>query len=64
LIGRAISRHPSAYTYLPESVEAFPSPDAFTQLLRDCGFSTVRVVPLTLGVVYMFVAAKGNADAV
>ena len=44
-IGRAISRHPSAYTYLPASVEAFPSPDAFGQLLRDCGFSAVRTVP-------------------
>jgi demethylmenaquinone methyltransferase/2-methoxy-6-polyprenyl-1,4-benzoquinol methylase len=64
LIGRAISRHPSAYTYLPESVQAFQSPEAFGQLLRDCGFSAVRVVPLTLGVVYMFVAAKGNAGAV
>jgi demethylmenaquinone methyltransferase/2-methoxy-6-polyprenyl-1,4-benzoquinol methylase len=57
LIGRAISRHPSAYTYLPESVEAFPTPEAFVQVLRDCGFSAVRVVPLTFGVVYMFVAA-------
>jgi demethylmenaquinone methyltransferase/2-methoxy-6-polyprenyl-1,4-benzoquinol methylase len=59
LIGRAISRHPSAYTYLPASVEAFPSPDAFLQLLRDSGFGTVRAVPLTFGVVYMFIAIKG-----
>ena len=36
-IGRAISRHPSAYTYLPESVEAFPSPEAFVQQLRTAG---------------------------
>jgi demethylmenaquinone methyltransferase/2-methoxy-6-polyprenyl-1,4-benzoquinol methylase len=64
LIGRAISRHPSAYTYLPASVEAFPSPEAFVQVLRGCGFSAVRAVPLTLGVVYMFVASKGNAGAV
>jgi demethylmenaquinone methyltransferase/2-methoxy-6-polyprenyl-1,4-benzoquinol methylase len=64
LIGRAISRHPSAYTYLPASVEAFPSPEAFVQLLRDCGFSSVRAVPLTMGVVYMFVATRGNAGAV
>ncbi len=64
LIGRAISRHPSAYTYLPQSVEAFPSPDAFEQLLRDCGFSAVRRHALTFGVVYLFVATKGNAPAV
>lgn len=57
-IGRLVSRHPSAYTYLPASVEAFPSPEDFSQLLRDAGFGTVRAVPLTFGVVYMFVAVK------
>jgi demethylmenaquinone methyltransferase / 2-methoxy-6-polyprenyl-1,4-benzoquinol methylase len=63
LIGRAISHHPSAYTYLPASVEAFPSPEAFVQELRENGFSTVEAVPLTLGVVYMFTAVKGVAGA-
>ena len=58
LIGRLISKHPSAYTYLPASVEAFPSPEEFSQHLRDAGFGTVRAVPLTFGIVYMFVAVK------
>ena len=58
LIGRVVSKHPSAYTYLPASVEAFPSPEEFSQQLRDAGFGTVRAVPLTFGVVYMFVAVK------
>ena len=44
-IGRAISGHPSAYTYLPESVEAFSSPEAFVQQLRAAGFATARAVP-------------------
>jgi demethylmenaquinone methyltransferase/2-methoxy-6-polyprenyl-1,4-benzoquinol methylase len=59
LIGRVISKHPSAYTYLPESVEAFPSPEAFSQQLQDAGFGTVRAVSLSFGIVYMFVAIKG-----
>ena len=59
LIGRVISKHPSAYNYLPESVEAFPSPEAFSQQLQDAGFGTVRAVSLTFGIVYMFVAVKG-----
>jgi demethylmenaquinone methyltransferase/2-methoxy-6-polyprenyl-1,4-benzoquinol methylase len=59
LIGRLVSKHPSAYTYLPASVEAFPSPEEFCQQLRDAGFGTVRAVPLTFGIVYMFVAVKG-----
>jgi demethylmenaquinone methyltransferase/2-methoxy-6-polyprenyl-1,4-benzoquinol methylase len=58
LVGRLISRHPSAYTYLPQSVEVFPSPEEFAQVLRVAGFSRVRVVPLSLGIVYMFVAEK------
>ncbi len=58
LIGRLISRHNDAYSYLPASVAAFPSPDAFLALLRDAGFSDVRVVSLTLGVVYLFSARK------
>jgi demethylmenaquinone methyltransferase/2-methoxy-6-polyprenyl-1,4-benzoquinol methylase len=61
LIGRAVSKHPSAYTYLPASVEAFPSPEEFARQLRDAGFGTVRAVPLTFGVVYMFVAVKDAA---
>jgi demethylmenaquinone methyltransferase/2-methoxy-6-polyprenyl-1,4-benzoquinol methylase len=60
LIGRVISRHTTAYRYLPQSVEAFPSPEDFSRQLRDSGFGTVDAVPLTFGVVYMFVAAKGE----
>jgi demethylmenaquinone methyltransferase/2-methoxy-6-polyprenyl-1,4-benzoquinol methylase len=59
LVGRVISKHPSAYNYLPESVEAFPSPEEFSQQLRDAGFGTVRATSLTFGIVYMFVAVKG-----
>ncbi len=62
LIGRVVSRHPSAYTYLPASVEAFPSPEEFAQQLRDAGFGTVRAMPLTFGIVYMFVAVKEAHD--
>jgi len=61
LIGRVVSRHPSAYTYLPESVQAFPSPEVFMEQLRAAGFGTTRAVPLTFGVVYMFVATKDPA---
>jgi demethylmenaquinone methyltransferase/2-methoxy-6-polyprenyl-1,4-benzoquinol methylase len=57
-IGRLVSRHPSAYTYLPQSVEAFPSPEQFSEQLRAAGFGTVRAVPLTFGVVYLFIAVK------
>lgn len=58
LIGRLISRHNDAYSYLPASVAAFHDPDDFIALLRAAGFAEARVVPLTLGIVYLFVAVK------
>lgn len=58
LIGRAVSRHGEAYSYLPASVEAFQSPQAFLRMLESAGFAEVRAVPLTLGIVYLFMARK------
>lgn len=57
-IGRYVSRHPTAYTYLPESVAAFPTPEEFSEALRGAGFGTVRAAPLAFGIVFMFVALK------
>jgi demethylmenaquinone methyltransferase / 2-methoxy-6-polyprenyl-1,4-benzoquinol methylase len=61
LIGRTISRHGDAYSYLPASVEAFQSPQAFSRLLESAGFTAVRAVPLTLGIVYLFMATRPEA---
>lgn len=58
LVGRLISKHPTAYTYLPDSVQAFSSPEAFASELRGAGFGTVRATALSFGVVQMFVAVK------
>jgi len=58
VIGRAVSRHQSAYAYLPESVGQFPPPEEFGLLLQSSGFPHVEVVPLTLGVVYLYVAQR------
>jgi demethylmenaquinone methyltransferase/2-methoxy-6-polyprenyl-1,4-benzoquinol methylase len=55
-IGRLISRHQDAYTYLPASVEEFQPPAAVVAMLQDAGFSAARAVPLLFGVVYLYVA--------
>ena len=57
-VGRLISRHASAYEYLPESVSRFPPPEAFGRLLQANGFPHVEIVPLTLGIVYPDIARK------
>jgi demethylmenaquinone methyltransferase/2-methoxy-6-polyprenyl-1,4-benzoquinol methylase len=58
LVGRAISKHQSAYSYLPASVGTFPPPSEFAQTLAATGFSHVQAVPLTFGIVYLFVAQR------
>ncbi len=40
-LGRIISGHSFAYSYLPSSVSKFPAPDALADLMRAAGFSDV-----------------------
>ena len=58
-VGRRISGHSAAYSYLPASVGTFPPPAEFMTLLRQAGFSEVRADPLTFGIVYLYTAVKG-----
>jgi demethylmenaquinone methyltransferase/2-methoxy-6-polyprenyl-1,4-benzoquinol methylase len=62
-IGRAVSKHGDAYSYLPASVATFPVGADFTALLRTAGFAEATDVPLTIGIVYMYVARKGDEGA-
>jgi demethylmenaquinone methyltransferase/2-methoxy-6-polyprenyl-1,4-benzoquinol methylase len=49
-VGRLVSKHRDAYTYLPESVLAFPEPEALAQRLAAAGFSRVGFERLTGGI--------------
>jgi demethylmenaquinone methyltransferase / 2-methoxy-6-polyprenyl-1,4-benzoquinol methylase len=57
-LGRLISGHPTAYTYLPVSVGQFTPPEQLVDMLRASGFSNVGADPLTLGIVYLYSAQK------
>lgn len=57
-IGRVVSRHDAAYSYLPQSVGSFPAGEKFAAVLADAGFSRVETRPLTLGIVYLYKAQK------
>jgi demethylmenaquinone methyltransferase / 2-methoxy-6-polyprenyl-1,4-benzoquinol methylase len=57
-IGRLVSHHEEAYTYLPESVGVWATPETFANVLRDSGFSDVRATPMTFGTVYLYTATK------
>jgi demethylmenaquinone methyltransferase/2-methoxy-6-polyprenyl-1,4-benzoquinol methylase len=62
-IGRAVSRHDAAYSYLPASVGSFPWGEAFAAILRAAGFSNVRSRPLSLGIVYLYTGEKSRPAA-
>lgn len=57
-IGRLVSRDKSAYTYLPESVEAFPDGARFTAILQEVGFKQTACKPLTFGISSIYTAQK------
>lgn len=56
LVGRLVSKHQSAYSYLPASVGTFPPPAEFARTIAAAGFTRVRAVPLTFGIVYLYLA--------
>jgi hypothetical protein len=57
-IGRALSHHDSAYSYLPESIGAFAYGDEFARILSAAGFSHVEARPLMFGAVYLYTGQK------
>jgi len=57
-LGKLVSKHRSAYSYLPASVGTFPAPPVFAATISSHGFREVRAVPLTLGIVYLYVATR------
>ena len=62
-IGRLVSHHTDAYTYLPASVVGWVTPEAFCATLRTAGFAEVQAVPLTFGAVYLYTAIRPDRGA-
>lgn len=57
-IGRMISGDSAAYTYLPESIAAFPEGESFLGHMRKAGFINVRDQRLTFGVASIYVGER------
>lgn len=57
-IGRWVSKDKAAYTYLPESVEAFPDGNDFASILQNVGFKEITCKPLTFGVSTIYTGRK------
>lgn len=50
VVGRVVSGHPWAYTYLPESVKQFPGPTELEELFGRVGFTATGHQLLTFGI--------------
>ena len=57
-IGGMVSGDRAAYRYLPASVMAFPSPEAFCGMISAAGFCRVRHRPFTFGLCRMYIGEK------
>jgi demethylmenaquinone methyltransferase/2-methoxy-6-polyprenyl-1,4-benzoquinol methylase len=57
-IGKLFSKDARAYTYLPESVAAFPDGAAFTGLMDKAGFKSTKSRPLAFGICSIYTGVK------
>lgn len=60
LIGRLVSKHSNAYTYLPESVNEFPDGEKFLTILADVGFVKNMCFEQTFGIASIYEAHKSE----
>lgn len=58
LIGKVISKDQSAYTYLPESVQAFPDGEDFIRIFRQSGFNSTKCISLSFGISSIYIGKK------
>ena len=57
-VGRMISGHRTAYTYLPKSVANFPVEDELAARMRSAGFSRVKWTSLSFGIAAIHVGER------
>ena len=57
-VGRLVSKHTTAYSYLPDSVGQFPPPQALAERLRRAGFGDVRFELLSFGIAALHVGTR------
>ena len=57
-LGKMISKDPSAYTYLPESVKAFQDGPEFIHIFKSVGYSETNWIPMTGGICSIYIGQK------
>jgi demethylmenaquinone methyltransferase / 2-methoxy-6-polyprenyl-1,4-benzoquinol methylase len=57
-IGKMVSKDACAYTYLPESVNAFPDGEQFISILTKIGYKNPQSISLMFGIASIYKASK------
>lgn len=57
-VGGLISKDRKAYDYLPDSIEEFPDPERFLDIMRHAGFKECRRKSLSLGIAQIYIGQK------
>jgi demethylmenaquinone methyltransferase/2-methoxy-6-polyprenyl-1,4-benzoquinol methylase len=63
VLGRLMSGHPTAYRYLPESVDTFPNEEELARRMRRAGFENVRVERLSFGIAAIYAGERRPTGA-
>jgi demethylmenaquinone methyltransferase / 2-methoxy-6-polyprenyl-1,4-benzoquinol methylase len=58
VIGKYIAKSEAAYSYLPDSVKAFPQGKAMVSILNGLGFQSVTCKTLTFGICSVYCATR------
>ena len=57
-IGNFFSNNSAAYSYLPESVDAFPDGEKFIEIMKQCGFKDTGYRQLSFGIASIYTGKK------
>lgn len=60
VIGRIFSKDTRAYSYLTESVKAFPDNERFTTLMNEIGYVNSTFSPLSMGIAAIYTGEKAK----
>ena len=57
-VGKLVSKHRSAYTYLPQSILEFPDGNDMVDILQSLGYKHCQFKPQTMGIATIYSAIK------
>ena len=57
-LGKLLSKDKNAYSYLPQTIKAFPQGEVMKETIAKAGFSVVSFERLTMGICTLYTATK------